>query len=350
VAAALVALVVASAAIGIAPSLVYQREYGANARLAQRSADEAELYGLRIAPMLLPVEGHRIASWAAVRKRYDERAARNESSSATLGLVTGAGFLLLLGWAITAIGRRSGRTLLDGLAALNGAGLLLATTSGFGALIALLGFPQIRAYNRISIWLAFFALAALVAATRPLHERLVRSRGGTALGLALLVLALALALADVMSPQFRPKRPALIQTVENDRAFVEAAEALLPESTAVFQLPYVEYPEAAPPGQMMGYDSLRPYLYSRTLRWSHGAMKGRPGADAIAALAAQPAAALPDALARAGYGALLVDRFGYAPGDETTLRAALEPRLGTPLTSEGGRLLLYRLPSAAAVR
>lgn len=350
-AALLLTLIAATVVVSIAPNLLYRREHGPNPIALQRSASEAEIFGLKIAPMLLPVRSHAIPSWADLRQRYDAvTPLHNESGSATLGVAAGAGFLLLLGWALGAIARRDRQPLLDGLAALNLAGLLLATTSGFGALTALLGLPQIRAYNRISIWLAFFALAALIAVTRPLRDRLMRRRGGAAIGALLVAAMLALALTDVMSPGYRPQRKLVRQRVAIDRAFVATAEATLPPDTAVFQLPYVGYPETVPPARMAYYDPLRPYLQSHGLRWSHGAMKGRPEADAIAALALQPVTALPHALVAAGYGALLLDTFGYTPADEAVLRAALENELGTPIaTSEDGRLLLFRLPVAQPI-
>lgn len=348
-AALLVALVGASVAAGVAPNLLYWRENGPNPAALERLPVEAELYGLKIAPMLLPVAPHAIPSWAETRNRYEARTPqRNESGFATLGVVTGAGFVLLLGWALAALALRERHVLLDGLAALNLAGVLLATTSGIGALVALFGLPQIRAYNRISIWLGFFALAALVAVAQPLHDRLARRRATAVIGAALLALLLSLALADVLSPGFRPGRKAVGARFAIDRAFVTAAEAALPARTAVFQLPHVAYPEAVPPERMLVYDSLRPYLHSRTLRWSHGAMKGRPEAVAIDTLAMQPAAALPDELVAAGYGALMVDRFGYTPEQEAALRTELEARLGTPIVnSDDDRWLLYRLQPSA---
>jgi phosphoglycerol transferase len=351
-AAGLVALVVGSATAGIAPSLLHWREHGPNRAVARRAAAEAELYGLKIAPMLLPVARHPIDGWADLRRRYNERTPlRNENDTVTLGLIGTLGFLALAGAALAIVGGwRGGSPLLHALAALHLAGLLLATTSGFGALIARLGFRQIRAYARISIWLAFFALAAAVLLARPLRERLVRRRRGAAAGGLALAAVLALALLDLVSPPYLPDRAAAARAFAVDRAFVRAAEAALPAGTAVYQLPHVGYPEVLPPGRMSNFDSLRPYLHSRTLRWSHGAMKGRPAGEAIAALAERPPAALPAALAAAGYGALLVDRFGYPAPAEAALRAALEPRLGAPLASEDGRLLLYRLPAAAAAR
>jgi phosphoglycerol transferase len=351
-AAGLVILIVASAGAGMAPSLRYWREHGTNRAVAHRAAADAEIYGLRIAPILLPIPAHPIPGWAELRRRYVRRTPlRNEGELATLGVIGGVGFVTLVGFGLAAAGGvRGGPPLLHSLAALNLAGLLLATTSGFGALLARLGFRSIRAYNRISIFLAFFALAATIALARPLRERLVRTRAGAALGALLLALGLALGLPDVVSRAYLPDRAAVRALFASHRDFVRAAEAALPPGTAVFQLPHVGYPEELGPGRMYTFDPLRPYLHSQTLRWSHGAMKGRPGAIAIAALAQRPAAELPDTLAAAGYGALLVDRFGYEGAGEAALRAALEPRLGTPLESGDGRFLLYRLPGAGRAR
>jgi phosphoglycerol transferase len=342
---ALVVAVCASALAGLAPSLLHWREHGRNPGVARRHAAEAEILGLKIAQLLLPVPRHPIDSWAAERARYRRRSPLvNENETSSLGLVAGAGFLLLVGWTLTAPGRRRGEPgLLDGLGALNLAGLLLATVGGFGSLVAsILDLREIRAYNRLSIWLAFFALAALAAAARPLRERLVRTRAGAAAGALGLAALLALALVDVVSPSYLPDRAAVREVFARDRAFAAAVEAALPAGTAVFQIPHVAFPEEPPPGRMLHYDSLRPYLHARTLRWSHGAMRGRPGDAAIAALAALPAARMPEALAGAGYGAVLVDRFGLAPG--APLEARLAQLLGPPLASEDGRFALYPLP------
>ena len=43
----------------------------------------------------------------------------------------------------------------------------------------------------------------------------------------------------------------------------------------VFQLPVMDFPESPLPG-ISSYDHFRPYLYSRSLRYSFGSMKGRP--------------------------------------------------------------------------
>ena len=66
----------------------------------------------------------------------------------------------------------------------------------------------------------------------------------------------------------------------SDRAFVAAIDDVLPDGAAVFQVPVLDFPETIPPGRMEDYDPLRAYLADTgTLRWSYGAVKGRPEAD-----------------------------------------------------------------------
>ena len=53
------------------------------------------------------------------------------------------------------------------------------------------------------------------------------------------------------------------------------------------------------------------FLHTRSVRWSYGAMKGRP-ADWAAELVGVPVADLVSRLAAAGFDGVYVDRFGYA--------------------------------------
>ena len=64
----------------------------------------------------------------------------------------------------------------------------------------------------------------------------------------------------------------------NDAAFASAISDELPSQAQVFQLPYVLFPEARPVNEMDDYELLRPYFHASYLRWSYGAVKGRPTA------------------------------------------------------------------------
>ena len=84
-----------------------------------------------------------------------------------MGVLGSAGFLFLLGYLLF----RPRETapphlahpfpLLTHLSVLNLAAVLLATIGGFGSLFALLVWAQIRGYNRIIVYIAFFSIFAL---------------------------------------------------------------------------------------------------------------------------------------------------------------------------------------------
>src|ERR671923_102199 len=118
-------------------------------------------------------------------------------------------------------------------------------------------------------------------------------------------------------------------------------ESRLPTGASVVHLPYEPFPEP-PAGRQAIYEPAKAYLHTDELRWSWGAMRGRP-TDWAAANATRPPAELIQAARDAGFTALLVDRLGY--GDDG---AAIERDLrgvlgGDPERSPNGRFLVWRL-------
>ncbi len=62
--------------------------------------------------------------------------------------------------------------------------------------------------------------------------------------------------------------------VESDRNFGRLLEENLPPHSMVFQMPVMCFPAAGPVLEVQGHDMLRPFLVTRTLRFSFGAMYG----------------------------------------------------------------------------
>src|SRR5437764_14098187 len=151
-------------------------------KISGRISGDAETYALKISQLLLPVSGHRLPALAALKSNYWQAAPLvNETDQATLGLVGSLGFAFLLVWAafrlmgadFKSLNRADQQTLsLAALLAL--AATLLATIGGLGSLFALLVSPQIRSYNRISIFIGFFALLAVVLLIDRAGARLLR--------------------------------------------------------------------------------------------------------------------------------------------------------------------------------
>jgi phosphoglycerol transferase len=101
---------------------------------------------------------------------------------------------------------------------------------------------------------------------------------------------------------------------------------------------------------MTNYDQVRGYLHSHDLRWSYGAMQGRP-ADWGEDLSDKPASLVVPAVAASGFGGIWVDRLGYADGGRA-ITAALRGLTGAePLRSPNGRQEFFDLrPYAGALR
>jgi phosphoglycerol transferase len=354
-AAVLVGLLAAVQFANLLPDMLYARSHGENLAVAHRSPEETEIYSLKLAQLVLPMDYHRIDSWAGLRQRYGSHfPVPSEGARVSLGAVGAVGFLWLLvlpllalagnGWA--GIDRR-----LQELSLFSVTAFLLATTGGISTLIALLATTQLRAWNRMTILLAFLALAAVAVLLDQAGRRLLRRPRGSVLLAALLVAVLTFGVFDQTSNAFIPDYLKLKNDYTNDRVFVHRIEAALPRGAMVYQLPYVPFPEWPPVVKMIDYDHLRGYLHSKHLRWSYGGVKGRPTSDWQNGINQQPVATIATAVAAAGFQGLWVDRFGYSDGGlsiETEIRRVVGPE---SFASGNGRMSFYDLrPFAQRVR
>lgn len=340
--------VVATALAGLTPSLLYTWKHGVNELTKRQFYVSAEIYGLKLAQLLLPLPGHAVPALAQTRERYDQgqqvlKQEANESQTTTLGLAGSVGLVLLLAGLFHRRSLTGRPDLEEGLSKLAGAGVLLGTVGGFGTLFALLVFPSIRAYNRIAIYLAFFGLIVVAL----LLDRVARRWGETAWGrrgaFAGLALLLALALCDQSAKHLVPNYVKLKAIQTADAAFIRDIEAALPPGAAVFQLPHMPFPEVDPPGKMIDYDHLRGYLYSQKLRWSYGSMKGRATNAWQTEVTARPTETMLPELVTAGFDGILLDRLGY-DDKGAKIEAELRHLLGQEtLYTPDGRFLFFNL-------
>jgi hypothetical protein len=338
------ALIGLTLVVNLSPSLLYTARHGANSRIA-RTPIESEQLGLRISSLVLPVRGHRLPLLAKVNARYaaDTSPGYCESCNETLGTVGTVGFVLLGLVALVAVadapagGREGGWTRRYRPAALGAVlAVALGTTGGGSALIAFLVTPDLRAWNRISLFIAFFSLLAVGLLLERARTRL---RGGVAGGLVAVVLIVGG--LDETSNFFLVNYTVAGHAYRSDLAFGRAVEGLLPRGSSILELPYVPFPEgyhipgAAPPSFFAtSYELLRPYLSTDGLRWSFGAIKGRP-TDWEGALAAKRLDVVVGAAAASGFQAIYVDPRGYDAATGHRVVTGLTGLLGSaPLVSE----------------
>ena len=343
----LVAVMGLTVAVNLAPSIIYYRQHGAPQSIIRDPID-AETFGIKISQLLLPVTGHRVPSLAHLKHTYNRGPVTNETDTATLGLTGSIGFLLLLAvlfgvWRTSRYDSQPSADLLRPLSELNLAALLLGTVGGFSSLFALLVSPQIRSYNRISVYIAFFCFFAIVLLVDGFAQRRVRSRAAKLAFGAGICLLVVVGTLDQTSKIFIPDYAKLDAEYRENADFVGQIEQTVPANSMIFQLPYVPFPEHPPMHEMTDYDHLKAYLHSSSLRWTYGAIKGREGDLWQRSVSRLPLPKFVESLSFAGFNGIYVDRYGYADKGAAA-EAELSSLLATrPITSNSGRLALFPL-------
>jgi phosphoglycerol transferase len=335
-----------------ASALQYQREHGKNTEVAQRTVPESDNYALRPVQLVSPIPGHRIPAFSKVTA---EVLGANNNSEGTSYLGT-VGTIGLLGLALASLSLLAGRRRVRGdelpmkLATPTAFAVVFGVAGGFSWVLGLAGLAEIRAWNRISVFIAFYCLAAVMwwATTYLPRWSWVAARAWVipALALSLVVLGVA----DQTSAAIVPDSHGYEAAYASDARFVRRIEQQLQPGDAVYQLPYLPFPEAeleTPPYGMVDYDPLRGFLHSDTLEWSYGGMRGRDG-DWQESVSRWPREAFLDAITAVGFRGLWIDRFGYADRGRE-LEADITALVGTPPTvSDDDRFAFYDLERHAA--
>jgi phosphoglycerol transferase len=352
--AAVAVLIAAVLAVNLSPTIVYRLRHGANSRVT-RSAAEGDDLGLSISYLVLPPLADRIAPLRHVTEQYRSStppAGYCEQCFESVGTVgtVGFGWLAIVGiaallgapWALKRPGVE--RAAAAGVAVC----IAVGATGGASSLVREYVSNDIRAWNRMSLQIAFFSLLAVGLLLDAARRRL-RAPGFA----ALLGAIVALTVYEQSAASNAPPYARDASEYSSDQRFVAAIERALPAGASVLQLPYVPYPEGYQPYMSpdqtspfspqvnFEYELMRGYLQSRELRWSYGAMKGR-ASDWESRLASLPVSLAVTGAAAAGFDGVYVDLRGYPGGLGPRLQRALGRLLRVaPLGS--GYLLFYDL-------
>jgi phosphoglycerol transferase len=327
----------------LAPTFIYQAAHGVNAMAVNRSYGEIEFYALKPIQMLLPSQSHRIAPLASLMNR----AMTPGQAPQSLGLVAALGLVIVVLRTLARIGVSSpqdphSRTL-DKLGVLTIGAILGASVAGFAAGFGLLGVTYIRAWDRITIFVAFFTLAVVALVIDGWARRKHIGFGAIAVICAGLVVV---GVYDQTPPSSHTLDEARIAAWQNDREFFQAIETEMAPDAAIYQLPHVLYPEGGNTYQMIDYDHLRGYFHTETLKWSYGATKGR-APDWQTRIQTLDTTDQLTAIALMGFDGLYIDRYGYPDGAaalQTELEDATETR---PTVSADDRMLFFNIAELA---
>lgn len=331
----LLGILIFTSFINILPSVIFSIQNGLNSRTLRRTPSQAETYSLKPTGLVLPITDHRITALRELKQRFIGAAKTNESDWTSLGMISGFGFLFLI---LSLLTKPRFLRLVPILAAFNIAALLLGTLGGFGSLFSLLVSPIFRGYARISIFIGFFSIFAIVL----LLDRL-KSKLPNWLYAFFILILLVFGIFDQTSPAYVPDYKQSKQDYENDEAYIKSIETFLPARSMIFQIPLGRwFPNPGGPlYQMKDYDFLRGYLHSDKLRWSYGAVQGRGTDYWQKGLVDLDAKSLAKLLSFAGFRGIYLDRCGYP---DTSYEQTLTHALGKePFVSKNQRFVFFDL-------
>jgi phosphoglycerol transferase len=340
----MVLAIAAGVTANIAPNLMHDMRVGANPEAVHRHASESERYGLKLIQLVLPRQDHRSETLAGIARSYaDSRPLVNENTRASLGIVGAIGLLVL---AVALLLKISGRAVDERLCLLGLLALVLflvGTIGGLGSIFASIVSPLIRAWNRVSIVIAFASLTAFFLALQLLIRRYAAPSRQTVLAGVAAVVFGTVGILDQTAAACPACNERTRVGFRLDREFIAKIEQVLPANAAVYQLPYLPFPEVPPLHRLRAYDLTIGFVHSRTLRWSYAGMKGREADRFFKALAQKPVEEQIDVVRRQGFAGVYVDRRGYEDGARDLLQR-LTALLGQPAATRGdGEVVFFTL-------
>ena len=331
------------------PFLIARAERGPNTVVANRPLTDQDQYGLRPVNLILPTPGHRIGALNTIAtKSARGQVTASETAGTSLGIIGSVGLLWSLGAALAlALGRRKpsrSTAFVAQLGVCNLIAILIGTIGGFSFLLALAGFGTYRTWNRISIFIAFFSLLAVAVGFEKVFAAL-RARTKQEVGIAVVTIVAGIAILggalDQTTPRYIPNFKLIAARFDQDATFYHSLEKMVPARSMIFQLPIAAFPEQGPINNMGDYSEFAAYLQTKNLRWSYGAIKGRPEGDwQLQNLNLDNPVALLAQVAAIGFQGVVIDRTGFADNAQAFLTAAA-PYTGAPALRSPDDRLLY---------
>lgn len=331
--------------VGLLPDWIYSQRFGPNPGALVRNDRSAEHFALTLPELLLPSAGHRVSAMDDLRRSFDAAYPFGWGEKPSLGLVAAIGLVCCFLVLSTRLFRRvptsvraeneDQHALLGQLSTLSVTAVILASVGGAGSVIALLVGGTIRGWNRMSIFIMLPALAVVGILIHLGTKRTNRTRGPRAEHLVAamaVVMLLSIGLVDQTTSYATRNYEAIAETFASEGDFVNTIEAILPDGAAVFQYPYIEWPEGPQMNRMHSNDQLKLYLHSSTINWSGGGIKGRPQIEWQKSITATDTTTMVTSLAIIGFSGIVVDRWAL-DNDGQAFEANLSAQLGPAVTT-----------------
>lgn len=333
--------------ITMLPSLLNTSEQFQSIEKPVRSATETEIYGLKLMHLFLP-SNTGLNKIDTLSYKYSlQTVYNNENMSAFLSVFAGIGFLILIISLLSSNYFKERENQIKLLSGLNISAILLSSIGGFSYFVAAFIYSQVRAYNRISVFIAFFSVVALCIVGSMMIEN---TNKNIIKNITIIILSVIAALSIIFNGTTKSSL-----TIKNIYAyskgneyiydFINEIEKEVGKEAMIYQMPYYKFPESPPLNDMKDYSLAIPYVYSKNnIKWSYGNYKGTEGDLWHRAVSKLPIEERILKISKAGFDGIYIDTAAYQQEELQQLLGNLNEILQVnPIITPNKRLYFYSI-------
>lgn len=312
-----------------------------------RSIPDAELYGLKIIQLILPVRGHGISYLEGRIEEYNVTAPLvTENYTAYIGVIGIIGLVIL--FSVLFKYKKDTDSIvykrISALSELNIAGILMGTIGGIGTCFFVFVSQTLRGFNRISVYIAFFCILTVCIMADVISDKIVNKRKVFGYVYAIVVSVFFIMCIKEQNPDVGLPIEESTAEWENDSEFISRIEDNMDSGSMIYQLPYHVYPEGGTQNGMYDFELFKGYLHSDTLKWSFGISyqteEDQWDYDTSESEPSQMVAELKDK----GFSGIYINRKGYETEEQwESLESELKEITGNdPMVSNNGTLSFFK--------
>lgn len=325
----------------IIPKLLYGIIHGSNDIAGIRIPMEAELYGMKIIQLLLPVTYSRKQRMAQMTAQYTASGVSvSENVLSSLGIIASVAFLFLCGWLIYSFISKNNKSdnagTLDFFAMSILTLVLFCTVGGFGTLFNYLITPQIRAYNRASILISCISLAAMAMIISKVNNKF--------LSVLMCGVLLCIGMYDQVQVYVSGWQIPYVEQQKIYESFFAEIEACEEDDAMAYELPYINFPEQPPMYRMVDYTPFMGYLFTDNIKWSYGGVIGRNMEASDLNVDNGQSEQFVKGIVQVGFTGVLIDVFGFEDGGTGIVEFYDELKcIDKKIVSRDGRFYYYKI-------
>ena len=334
--------------LGLLPKIIYTIQNGKNLEAIQRLPLESERFALKIIQLLLPNRLNRVGFLRNLNGFYTDNAFNiNENLFSAMGMVASIGFIIVCCWIINRIVNTKQQLIRKDTLRMSIISLgiltvvLYSVAGGFGTFISYFVTAEIRCFNRASVVIVCMSLCALLICFNYmesiLNRKVIFDVGKVCI--TIIVLFTAYSETDLDIPQWSEIRKE--STIVKN--FFEEVEKNCQSGDMIYELPFSKFPEVGPCEKMNDYEQFTPYLYTNSLRWSYGGVKGRNKAAETLFIDDGMSMLFVKNIIEAGFVGVYIDTNGYADSGKEVISFYEDTLNLTPIISEDNWLYFFKL-------